>query len=122
MPPPTSYTYLRDRIAQLKMEAEALNKKSLPTQVFLSPVEQYCQKIGSWINALPTSQQDRKYAINEVITLAGLKGKYEELPAQADVAEALRKAGFIQVRSWKKIDRSKRYWMYKHQTISYCGT
>ena len=114
MPPPASYTYLRDRIEQLKMEAKALNKNPLPTKISLSPVEQYCQKISSWINALPTSQQDRKYGINEVITLAGLKGLHEELPAQADVADALRKAGFSQVRSWKKADRNKRFWLYKH--------
>jgi hypothetical protein len=86
----------------------------LKAKISLSPVEQYCQKISSWINALPTSQQERKYSINEVITLAGLKGQHEELPAQADVAEALRKANFIQVRSWKKADRNKRFWIYKH--------
>lgn len=113
MQPPASYTYLRDRIEQLKIEAEALNQKSMATQSSACPLEQHRQKISEWINALPTSQQQRKYGIDEIITLAALKGQYEELPAQSDVAEALRKVGFTQVRSWKKADRSKRFWIYK---------
>lgn len=113
MQPPSSSTYLRDRIAQLKMEAEARNNSPLPARVVCTPIEEYCQKINAWIHTLPQSQQERKYSIEEVISLAGLKGKTTELPALSDVASALRLANFQQVRSWKKADRSKRFWVFK---------
>ncbi len=113
MQPPSSYTYLRDRIAQLKMEAEARNNNPLSARVACTPIEEYCQKINAWIDTLPPSQQERKYSIEEIISLAGLKGKTTALPALSDVATALRLAKFSQVRSWKKADRSKRFWVYK---------
>jgi hypothetical protein len=113
MQPPSSSTYLRDRITQLKMEAEARNNNPLPVRVACTPLEEYCQKINAWIHTLPLSQQQRKYSIQEVISLAGLKGQTTELPALSDVATALRLANFQQVRSWKKADRSKRFWLWK---------
>lgn len=113
MQPPSTYTYLRDRIAQLKMEAEAQNNKPMPTQVAFSPIEEHYQKISSWIHTLPPSQQVRKYGIEEIISLVGLKGQTTELPALSDVATALRLANFQQVRSWKKADRSKRFWLWQ---------
>jgi hypothetical protein len=113
MPPPSSSAYLRDRIAQLKMEAEARNNSPLPARVACTPIEEYCQKINAWIHTLPPSQQERKYSIEEVISLAGLKGQTTELPALSDVATALRSTNFQQVRSWKKADRSKRFWVWQ---------
>ena len=113
MQPPSSSTYLRDRIAQLKMEAEARNNNLLPARVAYTPVEKYCQRINAWIDTLPPSQQERKYSIDEIINLAGLKGQTTELPALSDVATALRLANFQQVRSWKKADRSKRFWIWQ---------
>lgn len=116
MQPPSTSAYLRDHIAQLKMEAEARNNKPSPVPIALNSVQQYVQKISAWIIALPTSQQQRKYSIDEVIALAELKGQYAELPSQSNVAEALREVGFTQVRSWKKADRSKRFWVYKQHS------
>jgi hypothetical protein len=113
MQPPSSSTYLRDRITQLKMEAEARNNNPLPVRVACTPIEEYCQKINAWIHTLPLSQQERKYSIEEVISLAGLKGQTTELPALSDVATALRLTNFQQVRSWKKADRSKRFWVWQ---------
>jgi hypothetical protein len=113
MQPPTSSTYLRDRIAQLKMEAEIRNNNLLPVGVAFNPIEQYSQKINSWIHTLPISQQERKYSIEEIISLVGLKGQTTEFPSLSDIATALRNANFIQVRSWKKADRSKRFWVFK---------
>ncbi len=113
MQPPSSSTYLRDRIAQLKMEAEARNNNPLPARVACTPIEEYCHKITIWIHTLPPSQQERKYSIEEIISLVGLKGQTTELPALSDVATALRLAKFMQVRSWKKADRSKRFWVFK---------
>jgi hypothetical protein len=113
MQPPSSSTYLRDRIAQLKMEAEARNNNPLPARVAYRPAEEYFQKINVWIHTLPPSQQERKYSIEEIINLVGLKGQTTELPALSDVATALRLAKFIQVRSWKKADRSKRFWVWQ---------
>lgn len=113
MQPPSTSTYLRDRIAQLKIEAEARNNNPLPARVALTPIEEYRQKIDTWIHTLPPSQQGRKYSIEEIISLAGLKGQTTELPALSDVATALRLASFQQVRSWKKADRSKRFWLWQ---------
>jgi hypothetical protein len=111
MQPPSSSTYLRDRIAQLKMEAEARNNNPLLTGVASTPIELYYKKIDAWIHTLPITQQQRKYSIEEIVSLADLKGQTTEFPALSDVATALRKANFIQVRSWKKSDRSKRFWI-----------
>jgi hypothetical protein len=113
MQPPTSSTYLRDRIAQLKMEAEARNNNLLLAGLGSTPIEQYCQKINSWIHTLSSTQQERKYSIEEIISLADLKGQTTKFPALSDIATALRNTNFIQVRSWKKADRSKRFWVFK---------
>jgi len=66
--------------------------------------------IEGWVKSLTPGQQLRKYGITEIIQLAGLKGRYKELPAKQMVATALYKCGLSQIRSWKKQLRNRRYW------------
>lgn len=113
-PPPANFAYLRNRILQLKHEAEALNQSPRVAKITTQVIELHSQKITKWMESLPKSQQERKYSIDEIIRLANLNGLLEAIPARSDVAKALRSANFIQVRSWKKDDRNKRFWVWKH--------
>ena len=111
--PPASSAYLRDHINQLIQEATTLErlepkKASFPE----NPVEAYTQQILDWISSLPESQQKQGYSMTSIVKLAYLKGIYVDSPSPQKIAPALRKAGFKQMRSWKKIDRNIRLWVW----------
>ena len=111
--PPASSAYLRDHINQLIQEATTLEKNEPKKPSFPeNPVEAYTHQIFDWISSLPESQQKQAYTMNAIIKLANLKGIYAEFPSPQKIAPALRKAGFKQMRSWKKIDRNIRLWVW----------
>lgn len=110
--PPASSAYLRDHINQL-IEAATLGKNGPKKPSFPeNPVETYTHQILDWISSLPESQQKLGYSMTSIVKLANLKGIYAEPPSPQKIAPALRKAGFKQTRSWKKIDRNIRLWVW----------
>ena len=114
MQPPATSAYLRDYIEQLKLEARTLSEKKLVEVVkSKNSIEIYTHQIISWVSALPESQQKQPYTMDSAIRLANLKGVYAETPSAQLVALALRKAGFHQIRSWKKVDRNTRLWVWQ---------
>jgi len=111
--PPATSAYLRDYIEKLKLEARkisAVNSQNIARPE--NPVDRYTHQIISWISGLPESQQKQAYTMDSIIKLANLKGIYMESPSPQQIAPALRKAGFQQVRSWKKVDRNVRVWLW----------
>jgi hypothetical protein len=111
--PPATSAYLRDYIDRLKLEAKAsLGAISVKAVQQKSPTETYTHQILSWISELPESQQRQPYTMSSIIKLADLKGIHTESPSPQQIAPALRKAGFKQIRSWKKIDRNIRLWVW----------
>lgn len=113
MQPPATSAYLRDYIEQLKLEAKTQPAKPLVAATKpIDPIEAYTHEIISWISTLPESQQKQPYKMDSVIRLANLKGAHTAAPSVQQVALALRKAGFQQTRSWKKVDRNIRLWRW----------
>jgi hypothetical protein len=111
MPPPLLRPYLRDRISLVQHEVEAyLNKDAVKASLAIKVPPSLEALIEDWVKGLTPEQRVRMYGIGEVIKLASLKGRYKELPAKQMVASALYKCGFIQIRSWKKQLRNRRYW------------
>lgn len=114
MPPPANSAYLRAYIDKLKLEAEALaHKESARPAELENPTETYACQILSWVTSLPESQQKQAYTMSSIIKLANLRGIYTESASPQKIAPALRKAGFKQIRSWKKIDRNIRLWVWE---------
>lgn len=114
MPPPANSAYLRAYIDNLKLEAEALAYKESARPAGLeNPTETYAYQILSWVTSLPESQQKQAYTMSSIIKLANLRGIYTESASPQKIAPALRKAGFKQIRSWKKIDRNIRLWVWE---------
>ena len=114
MQPPAISTYLHDQIRKLRLEAETQCKNNSKINATISISALHLEKINKWILSLPKSQQERRYSIEEIVRLAELNGKFRPSPSRSDVADALRKAGFSQQRSWKKNDRNKRFWSWNH--------
>lgn len=71
------------------------------------------EKLVLWIQSSTPAQLQKPYTTIEVIKLASLTGKYRERPALQEVAQLLRKHGFIHKRSWTNANRNQRYWEYK---------
>jgi hypothetical protein len=106
MPPPLLRAYLKEDLDALKIEVSTYINKVLPKE---SPPS-FEALIQDWINGLTPEQRSRMYGITEIIQLAGLKGRYRELPAKQMVATALYKCGFSQTRCYKKLFRNRRVW------------
>lgn len=113
MQPPATSAYLRDYIEGLKLEAKALATQS-PTRIAAErdPIETYTNQILGWIRTLPQSQQIQSYTMDSIIKLVNLRGTRNGSPSPQYIATALRKAGFQQMRSWKKADRNIRAWRW----------
>lgn len=113
MQPPAASGYLRDYIERLKLEAKALaTQSSTRIAAQKDPIETYTHQILGWIKTLPPSQQIQSYTIDSIIKLVSLRGIHNESPSPQHIATALRKAGFQQMRSWKKADRNIRTWRW----------
>lgn len=113
MQPPTTSAYLREYIDRLKQDIPVTSTEKKPTVNQLSTrIEQQTEKISSWINDLPETLQKQSYSIDAIIRLANLVGLYAPYPSPQHVAIALRRSGFRQVRSWRKVDRNRRLWIW----------
>ena len=106
MPPPLMGAYLKENLELLK---KAATNNQVTIQKVNSSVSLNTQ-ILEWIECLTQEQKNRMYGISEIIQLAGIKGKFKDLPAKQMVATALYKCGFIQHRSWVKKSRNRRLW------------
>lgn len=111
MLPPLINQPLYLQIQRLKEEVAVsdLKKGSVSTL----PTYTLEEKLVLWIQSLTPAQLKRSYTTIEVINLALLTGKYRERPALQEVAQLLRKHGFIHKRSWTNASRNQRYWEYK---------
>ena len=105
---------LRQQIDKLKAETLELNAKSPtnPTKP-ISLIEQYTNQITTWVASMTTLQRQRTYTLEEIITLAGLKGYFRARASNQYTGEALRRCGFNPKRDWTISGRNKRYWLYK---------
>ena len=55
-------------------------------------------------------QRERRFTIQEVVSLAQLRGITLPNPPDRHVAQALGVAGFKPCRDWTRAGRNKRYW------------
>ena len=113
MLPPLINEPLYLQIQRLKEEVEKSNLKSASVKPKTPPTYTLEEKLVLWIQSLTPAQLKRSYTTLEVINLALLTGKYRERPALQEVAQLLRKHGFIHKRSWTNASRNQRYWEYK---------
>lgn len=125
MQPPVNLGHLRGYIEQLKIEARSIatTPQGNPNKS-IDRINEHSQKISEWVNELPDAQKSQPYSIDAIIRLAGLTGLYAQHPSHQRIAIALRKSGFIQLRSWKKSNRNRRLWIW-HPKITkdsqYCS-
>jgi hypothetical protein len=111
MQPPFIIENLKDSIQRLKSEAMCSYANSQRYANFNSILDEYTERIQSWIANLPPIQLRRKFTITEVIALATLPGHFRPKASFRYTGEALRRCGFIQKRDWTKAGRNKRYWV-----------
>jgi len=103
----STYTPIRDQLAQLKAFAESQPKGAEPR----FGDDRLVNGISAWLKTMSQHQQSRKFTIDEVVTLAQLTGTYQASPAKREVAQALRALGFRPCRDWTKAGRNRRYWI-----------
>lgn len=105
---------LRQQIDKLKAETLELNAKA-PAHLTkpISLIEQYTAQITSWIASMTALQRQRTYTLEEIISLAGLKGHFRSRASNQFTGEALRRSNFYPKRDWTNSGRNKRYWKLK---------
>jgi primosomal protein N'' len=108
----STYTPIRDQLAQLKTFAESQSKEAGSR----FGADRLVNEINAWLDTM-SQQQSRKFTIDEVVTLAKLTGKYHSDPAKRDVAQALRVLGFRPCRDWSVTGRNRRYWIKCYLTM-----
>jgi hypothetical protein len=112
MQPPFIQQPLYKRIQTLKNEVQQLNQRPItPIKPTTQPEALY-EGVKVWRVSMTPDQLSRRYSSLEVIKLAKLVGKYRELPALQQLAQALRKNGFEHKRSWTNNSRNHRYWIF----------
>lgn len=110
--PPVVRLPLYLQIQALKDEAIQRNQAPItPIKPTNQPNALY-EGVKTWRTSMTPEQLGNRYSSLEVIRLAKLGGKYRELPALQQVAQALRKNGFEHKRSWTNASRNQRYWIY----------
>jgi hypothetical protein len=83
------------------------------THVAIGPIaDGYVRQITKWTQRLTPAQLGRCFSMEEVMALAGLKGRYREHASVRYTGEALRRCGFKQKRDWTAAGRNKRYWKF----------
>lgn len=111
MQPPMIGVNLRELVNRLALEAMA--DQALITHVHVGPiVDSYVEQIIHWTKRLTPAQLGRRFSLEEVMALAGLKGRYREHASHRYTGEALRRCGFKQKRDWTAAGRNKRYWQF----------
>lgn len=112
MQPPVIFGHLRRQIEQLRMESQSRASTQQPLKS-TNRIEEHASQIFLWFNDLSEAQKLQPYDIEAIIRLAKLSGYYSPNPSHQHIAAALRRAGFRQFRSWKKIYRNKRLWIWR---------
>lgn len=112
MQPPFIQQPLYKRIQALKDEVQQLNQRPITPIKPSNQSEALYAGVKTWRDSMTPDQLSRRYNSLEVIRLAKLGGKYRELPALQQLAQALRKNGFEHKRSWTNASRNQRYWIF----------
>lgn len=111
MQPPFTQQPLYIRIQALKDEAKRNDRPITPIKPTTQSEALY-EGVKTWRDSMTPDQLSRRYSSQEVIRLAKLVGKYRELPALQQLAQALRKNGFEHKRAWTNASRNQRYWVF----------
>jgi hypothetical protein len=110
--PPVIGASLRDAVNRLAHEARVSTTSQPPQHaVDCSIADNYVTQIMNWSQRLTPAQLGRRYLIEEVMALAGLKGRYREHASVRYTGEALRRCGFVAKRDWTTAGRNKRFWV-----------
>jgi hypothetical protein len=110
--PPVIRENLRDTVNRLMNEAASTATPQAPTHgAHASITDNYVIQIMSWTQRLAPAQLCRSYTLDEVMTLAGLKGRYRDHASVRYTGEALRRCGFVTKRDWSTAGRNKRFWV-----------
>ncbi len=110
--PPVIGANLRETVNRLVREATATNSMASQTNAATGSIEDiYVTQITKWAQCLTQAQLGRCFSIEEVMVLAGLKGRYRSQASVRYTAEALRRCGFKQKRDWTVAGRNKRFWV-----------
>lgn len=111
--PPVIRETLRDSVNRLVREAASTSSLGPHKQFATEPIaDGYVAQIISWTQRLTPAQLGRSFSLEEVMALAGLKGRYREHASLRYTGEALRRCGFKQQRDWTAAGRNKRYWKF----------
>jgi hypothetical protein len=112
--PPVIEATLRESVNRLVREATATTSMAPHTHVATGPIaDGYVTQIKNWVQRLTPAQLGRGFSMEEVMTLAKLKGRYREQASVRYTGEALRRCGFKQKRDWTAAGRNKRYWLFE---------
>lgn len=110
MQPPVISANLRDTVNRLVREAAVISQ----SHTHLPPgsiADSYVTQITRWSQQLTPAQLSRRYSMEEVMALAGLKGRYRDHASVRYTGEALRRCGFVTKRDWTTAGRNKRFWV-----------
>lgn len=112
MQPPLIRPFIRDAVNRLSQEASlTVTSHSTAHAAHGSISDIYVMQIKNWAERLTPAQLARKYSIEEIMALAGLKGRYREHASAQYSGEALRRCGFVTKRDWTSAGRNKRFWV-----------
>ena len=112
MQPPMIGVNLREVVNRLALEAMIDHPPT--THVPAEPIpDGYVTQITRWTQRLTPAQLGRCFSMDEVMALAGLKGRYRDHASVRYTGEALRRCGFKQKRDWTAAGRNKRYWLFE---------
>jgi hypothetical protein len=67
------------------------------------------RQIQALMDALPDAVRNRPWSLSELVPR--LRGKYNDRPAQRDIAAALHRLGWVQQRRWTRAARNCRVWL-----------
>ena len=110
--PPVIGANLRDAVNRLAREATAIATPQPYAHAATDSIpDGYVTQIMNWSQRLTPAQLGRRYSMEEVMTLAGLKGRYRDHASVRYTGEALRRCGFVTKRDWTSAGRNKRYWV-----------
>lgn len=112
MQPPMIGASLREVVNRLALQAIAQQPQKEHSHT--GPIaDGYVTQITNWVQRLTPAQLGRCFSMEEVMTLAGLKGRYRDHASVRYTGEALRRCGFKQKRDWTASGRNKRYWLFE---------
>lgn len=111
--PPVIGVTLRESVNRLVREATATYPMAPHAHVATGPIaDKYITQITNWTQRLTPAQLGRCFSMEELMVLAGLKGRYRDHASVRHTGEALRRCGFKQKRDWTVAGRNKRYWYF----------